>query len=400
MSSHRLRVLIVTKIFPNAAEPLSSPFNRQQFAALGRLCDVEVLATIPWFPGARALGRWSAAGRLTGVPSSEIIDGLTVRHPRFLFLPKLGHSFSGALYAASLAPLVVRDYRAVDVVMGSWAYPDGAAAVALASLIRVPSVVKLHGSDMNVVATMPGPRQNLRWLLPRAARVVAVSQALADEAARLGVARDRIDVVGNGVDPKLFFPADQAAARVELGLASDGKLLVYVGRLERSKGVLDLLDAFEKLAPVHRDLWLALIGEGAAGDECRRRAARIGAHVIVAGARQLGEVPRWMAASDLVTLPSWNEGSPNVVLEALACGRPVVASRVGGIPEIITSPSLGELVSAHDPDALGAALVRVANREFAPRAIVAASRGSWDDSAAKLHDVLCRAAGQRWERAA
>jgi len=82
-----MRVLIVTKIFPNSVEPLSSPFNRQQFAALARLCDVELLATIPWFPGASLLGRWSAAGRLHGVPSQEQIDGLRVRHPRFAFLP-------------------------------------------------------------------------------------------------------------------------------------------------------------------------------------------------------------------------------------------------------------------------------------------------------------------------
>src|SRR5690606_40382890 len=97
-----MRVLIVTKIFPNALEPLSSPFNRQQFAALAKLCDVHVLATIPWFPGASWFGRWSAAGRLTAVPARERIGTLEVEHPRFLFVPKVGHSLSGWLYAASL----------------------------------------------------------------------------------------------------------------------------------------------------------------------------------------------------------------------------------------------------------------------------------------------------------
>ena len=76
-----MRVLVVTKIFPNAVEPLSAPFNRQQLAALGRRCDVEVLATIPWFPGAGAFSRWSSAGKLSAVPRHDWIDGLAVAHP-------------------------------------------------------------------------------------------------------------------------------------------------------------------------------------------------------------------------------------------------------------------------------------------------------------------------------
>src|SRR5262245_48288858 len=160
-----MRVLIITTIFPNALEPLSSPFNRQQFAELGKLCQVEVLATIPWFPGARAFSRWSAAGRLAGVPASDTIAGLPVLHPRTLFVPRVGHGVAAALYAASLLPSLLARRGRFDVVLGSWAYPDGAAAIALASLLGVPCVVKLHGSDINVVSKLAGPRANLRWAL-------------------------------------------------------------------------------------------------------------------------------------------------------------------------------------------------------------------------------------------
>jgi glycosyltransferase involved in cell wall biosynthesis len=384
-----MRVLVITKIFPNALEPLSSPFNRQQFAALGRLCDVEVLASIPWFPGARAFARWSAAGRLVGVPSRDVIDGLAVQHPRFLFLPRYGHALSGALYAASLAPAVLRYRGRVDVVLGSWAYPDGAAAVALAALLAVPAVVKLHGSDINVVARLRGPRRQLRWALPRARRVVAVSRALADEVVALGVARDRVAVVTNGIDPELFHPRDRAASRAAMGLAPDGKLLLYVGRLERAKGVIDLLDAFARLAPRRSDLRLALVGDGSARAECEERAARLGDQVKVLGARPLAEVPLWLGACDLLTLPSWNEGTPNVLLEALACGRPVVATRVGGIPDVVSAPPLGELVPARDPAALAAALERVADGSHdAPAIAQLGARGGWADSAARLLAVL------------
>ena len=112
-----MRVLIMTKIFPNRVEPLSSPFNRRQFAALGKLCDVEVLATIPWFPGATAFRRWSSAGRLAKVPRKDTIEGLSVRHPRTLLLPKIGHSVAGHLYAASLALSALEHRGRVDVVL-------------------------------------------------------------------------------------------------------------------------------------------------------------------------------------------------------------------------------------------------------------------------------------------
>src|SRR5579864_999364 len=138
-----MRVLILTKIFPNRIEPLSSPFNRQQFTQLARLCEVQILATIPWFPCARAFSRWSRAGRLFDVPKEECIEGITVHHPRFMFVPRIAPGLSGPLYAASLATTALRYRGKVDIVLGSWAYPDGFAAVVLAGMLRIPAVIKL-----------------------------------------------------------------------------------------------------------------------------------------------------------------------------------------------------------------------------------------------------------------
>jgi glycosyltransferase involved in cell wall biosynthesis len=383
-----MRVLVITKVFPNAAQPLSSPFNRQQFAALSRLCHVEILATIPWFPGAGALSKWSSAGKLAQVPAHDVIDGMAVSHPRTLFLPRYGYAFSGALYAASLLRDVWSRRRNIDVVLGSWAYPDGAAAVMLADLIKVPCVVKLHGSDINVVARMKGPRANLKWALPRARKIIAVSRALAQEVAALGVPRERVAIVQNGVDSSLFHPRDRAAAKKQLGLR-DGKLILYVGRLERTKGVIDLLDAFERT----KDLTLALVGDGAARAEVQ---ARKSDRILVPGGRPLEEIPLWMAAADVVALPSWNEGTPNVILEAFACGRPVVASDVGGIPDLIDDRSLGELHPVKDLDAIAASLMRVAAAQHDADAIAKrGARGGWDASARKLYDVLVDACGAR-----
>ncbi|HEX2569219.1 MAG TPA: glycosyltransferase family 4 protein [Polyangia bacterium] len=384
-----MRVLAITQIFPNAVEPLAAPFNRQQFAALGRRCELEVLATIPWFPGARWTQRWAAAGRLDEVPRHERIAGLEVEHPRYLHVPRVGYRIADRLYTASLLRSVLGRRGAVDVVLAAWAYPDGAAAVALGRLLGVPVVVKVHGTDINYVAKLPGPSARLRRVLPEARRVVAVSRPLAEEVIRLGVPEGRVVVVRNGIDNTLFRPLDRAEARARLGLAPEGKWLVYVGRLERTKGTLDLLEAFARLAPRRRDLSLALVGNGSAREECAALAARVGAQVRLLGGRPLAEVPLWLGASELLVLPSWNEGTPNVLLEALACGRPVVATRVGGIPDLVTDPSLGELVPARDPAALAQALERVADGVYDGAAIAArGARGSWDESAAHLLTVL------------
>jgi teichuronic acid biosynthesis glycosyltransferase TuaC len=388
-----VRVLAITKIFPNAAEPLSAPFNRQQFAALSRLCDLEVLATIPWYPGAGLLARWSSAGRLARVPHRDTIDGMAVRHPRTLFLPRGGHSLWGPLYAASLLPLVARYRGRVDVLLASWAYPDGVAAVALGRLLGVPVVVKLHGSDVNVIGREPGPRWMLRQALPRAARVVAVSRALAEAVTELGVDPARIALVYNGVDSELFRPRDRAAARAALGLPATGKLALYVGNLKESKGVLDLAAAFERVAAEVPDATLAIVGGGEATARLEEVAARLGGRLRVIGPRPLAEVPTWMAACDLLALASWNEGTPNVVLEALACGRRVVATAVGGVPDLIRSPLQGALVPARDVPALAAALAEALRTTYDPEAVAAAgARGGWAASAAALHAVLVAAA--------
>jgi len=384
-----MRVLVITREFPNAVDPDFATFNRQQFTALGRRCEVDVLATIPWFPGVGLFNRWLAAGRLVAVPREEQVGGLTVKHPRYLHVPRVGRIAGGVLYAASLAPEIRRRRGRHDVVLGSWAFPDGVAAVALARLLGVPAVVKVHGSDMNVAARMPSVAPNLRWALPRARRVVAVSRALAEVVASFGVPAERIDVIPNGVDTSLFRPRDRGMARAELG-HGDGRWLLYVGRLEEGKGVLDLLDAFKLLARRRGDVRLAIVGDGTLRVACERASnGPLAGRILVAGPQPFERVPLWMAACDVVVLPSWAEGTPNVVLEALASGRRVVATAVGGTPDVVTAPALGELVPARAPGLLAEALGRAVDGSYDPAQVaLAGTRGGWAESARQLEASL------------
>ena len=386
-----MRVLVMTRLFPNRLEPLWAPYNRQQFGALGRRAEVEVLSTVPWFPGA-GLFPTSMAGRLVGVPDEDTIEGLHVRHPRYVRLPKWGHGVAGALYAASLMPLLLRERHRYDVILAAWAYPDAVAAVILGKALDLPVAVKLHGSDLNVLAETPSIGMNLRWAFPRADRVLAVSRPLAEKAIALGARPERTTLLKDGVDTELFYLRDRTDERKQLGLPTDGKLALFVGNLYKEKGAGDIVDAFEQLAPRRPDLTLCIAGQGPLKASLDERAARIGPQLKILGPRPHAEVAKLLGAADVLTLPSWNEGTPSVLLEALASGRPVVMTPVGGIPDVVDRPVFGELVPVRDPVALAAALDRVTSTPH-DAAEIAKQSGlkDWAVSAADLEHELALA---------
>jgi teichuronic acid biosynthesis glycosyltransferase TuaC len=402
----RLRVLVVTRIFPNCVEPHASAFHRQQLTALSRLCEVEVLAAIPFLAWAPLLGDRTRAGRLRRVPSRDVIEGVPVVHPRVPYVPGTGTLRALAplnvpLYLAGLVPHVGRLAGRFDVVLGTWLYPDAVAAVMLGRLLGLPCVVRAHGTDVNVVSRWPLVRPILRATLRAARFAVGVSGPMVEELSRLGAPEGRAALVSNGVDRTLFHPEDRVAARRALGLSAAGRVVLFVGRLEREKGILDLIEAFAvlretKAAPVH----LLVVGEGSCEAQVRAAAARVDAapsaargRVILAGGQPLARVARYLAACDGLALPSWAEGMPNVVLEALAAGRPVVASNVGGVPAVIVDRRTGILVPPRDPAALVSALGAALEQRWDEAELVAAAPPSWDESAARLHELLAIAAG-------
>lgn len=381
-----MRVLVITKIFPNRTKPSGATYNRQQLAALAATCQVEVMALIPWLPGRRLLGK----APTSAVPARDVIDGLPVHHPRVVYGPGPARPLSGALHTASLLAPVLRFRGRVDVVLGCFAYPDGWAAVALARLLGVPVVVKVHGSDVNLLGEDPLLRSALRWTFSRAAAVVGPSQALIDRAIALGAKAETSRKIANGTDANVFHPRDRATCRDQLGEGGDERpWILFVGRSTTAKGAVDLLEAF---AEVHRrrpDARLVLVGDGAEAGRLRAQAARDRLPVTFVGSVHPTQIPIWMGACDVLTLPSHAEGTPNVLLEALASGRRVVASDVGGIPAVVTDALLGELVPARAPSRLAAALWRALDRDDDPERIAeAAPIISWSESATRLREVL------------
>jgi teichuronic acid biosynthesis glycosyltransferase TuaC len=239
-------------------------------------------------------------------------------------------------------------------------------------------------------------RPMIRAALRRARFAVGVSRPMVDALARLG-AHERAVTVPNGVDHTLFRPRDKARERRALGLPEQGKVVLFVGDLVRDKGAGELCDAWAAVRrvsgePVH----LVMVGEGAMRRRIEGFARALGAPerggLILAGTRPPTDVALYLGACDLLALPSRHEGMPNVVLEALASARPVVGTRVGGIPEALPHENVGLLVMPRDVDDLARALRVALLRTWDEGAILEAAPPSWEESAARLHEVLLEAA--------
>ncbi|WP_243040992.1 glycosyltransferase family 4 protein [Dyella sedimenti] len=376
----RLRLLIVTNLFPTPWDPQRGAFNRQQFEQLGQHHDVDVLTAVSF---AERKGEPVAPVAVKGLRTDEFV---------FYYPPRIGRSLHALCFLLSLWWQRGRRLRAAgyDCVLASWGYPDAVAAGWLARRLRIPYVVKVHGSDLNVQAERALQRPQIRAALRGARAVVAVSRALAGKAIGLGVPAARVHVLYNGVDPALFHPGDRARARAKLSLPSGAPLILYVGNLKASKGCDDLLEAFPAVLDAQPGAHLVFVGDGPSGMPLRERAAALGClhRVSWAGKVAHGQLAGWFRAADLLCLPSHNEGVPNVVLEAMACGTPVVASRVGGIPEVVPGDA-GILVPPRDRAALSAALVEATRRPWDGTRIAAhAARFRWDDNIAALDAIL------------
>jgi teichuronic acid biosynthesis glycosyltransferase TuaC len=358
-----VRVLVLTQNFPNGQSPNALPTTRRQCVALSQQCDLQVMATVPWFPGASLLRkfRWSPDDPAK-IPFEETLFGLDVEHPRALYIPKLVFP-SGISFAASLYRHVAARIGKVDAILSTWAYPDGFSAILLGRLLHIPTVVNVIGSDIDVVCKMPSVRAQMRLAFPMAAGVVAVSSHLAQECMALGARKDRTRVIVTGVDRELFAPRDKLAARASLGQPAHTKLILYVGTLSAEKGAADALAAFDRLRQRNADVRLVLVGNGPLLPSMQARAAGSEGRVVAPGGLPEAEVSRWMAACDLLALPSYHEGTPNVILEAMSSGRPVVATRVGGIPDVVSDLKYGELVAPGAIEDLADAILRVLSRE-------------------------------------
>ena len=294
------------------------------------------------------------------MPAGETLDGVAIRYPRYLSLPRRwGYDTVWRRYLAALTRVAS---PVPDLIHAHLAYPDGFAAVQLGRRWHRPVVVSVHGHDVRELpAVRPSWRQLVSAALQGADAVVVSSDDIRQRVLALGVAPQRLAYVPQGVDCALFRPA--APGRLP---GADGWRLLYLGRLDARKGLSELLAAAALLRQAGRVFRLRLVGGSpvsGTGAEFARQARDLGlADVVdICGEVPWDQVPAQVAQADVLVLPSHYDSFGIVLIEAMACGVPVVATRCGG-PEQLVPPEAGELVPVGDPPALAAGLAAVLDR--------------------------------------
>ena len=307
---------------------------------------------------------------------------------------------------------VARDVGAT-LLHGHWLIPSGAVVTAAARAL--PTVISLHGSDVYVAERHGLARRVARAALRRVDWITACSDDLRERVIALGADGARAETIPYGVDVDRFRPdaALRAAGRSAMGVASEDLVLFAAGRFVRKKGFEYLIDAVGQLAPRWPSLRLVIAGGGDLDRELRDRARALGVidRTHFPGVLAQDDVAACLAAADLAVVPSVHDdagnvdGLPNTVMEALASGTALVATRVGGIPSVVVHERTGWLVPERNAGALAEAVERLLRDRETRLALGKAAREdtlgqrTWDTVAEALERVYdlaaCRAEDRR-----
>lgn|SRR5574340_117261 len=376
-----MRTVLFSTLFPSSVRPRHGLFvatRAQQLVASGEV-ETCVVAPVPWFPLRGE--RYGEYGQFARTPGRERWVGFDVRHPRYVLLPRVGMSMAPFNLAMG-AYRTLAEMRAggfdFDLIDAHYYYPDGVAAALLGKWLDKPVVITARGTDINLIADYALPRRMIRWAAHQAAASIGVSRALVDKLALLGAPPDKLHVLRNGVDAERFRPLPQCDARRALGLG-DRLTLVSVGNLVELKGHELVIDAMREFP----DAQLVIVGEGEARGALMRHidALDLADRVSLAGARPQEELPLYYSAADALVLASSREGWPNVLLEAMACGTPVVVTRLPGTAEVVAEPAVGELVDERSGAGFAQGVRRLLQRAPETSAIRRyAERHSWHEA--------------------
>jgi glycosyltransferase involved in cell wall biosynthesis len=384
-------IVVFSSLFPTAGQPLAGVFIKERMRRVAALLPVTVVSPQPWFP-LQALLRLRWPNYRPVRPLHEVIDGLTVHRPRYFALPGALRRMDGLMMALGALPTLWRLARngQVGLIDAHFGYPDGYAATLLARWLKVPSTITLRGTEHGHSAK-PALRSRLQRGLRAATRVFSVSDSLRQIALTLGVPAERTRVIGNGVDLANFKVLPRDESRRRLGLPEHARVLVSVGGLVERKGFHRVIECLPALRERFPDLHYVIAGgpspEGDWTDKLREMVHALGLQQCVhfLGPVAPRELSGPLSAADVFVLATRNEGWANVFLEAMACGLPVVTTRVGGNAEVVCRDDLGTVVPFGDATALREAIAAALLRDWDRPAIRRyAEANSWDERIAVL----------------
>jgi teichuronic acid biosynthesis glycosyltransferase TuaC len=358
--SRDVRTVLFSTLYPSSARPLHGIFVETRLRELlsRESVQTKVVAPVPWFPS--TADRWGEFAKMATTPRRELRNGVEVLHPRYLVIPKLGMNVAPLLLAAgalSSMKKLIADGFDFDVLDAHYYYPDGVAAAILARHLGKPVTITARGTDLNLIPQHYLPRKMMQWAARRADASIGVCSALVDVLRNWSIDESRLHVMRNGVDLERFTPMPKALSREALGLAGS-PIFLSVGHLIERKGHHIAIEALAEVRHQHPDARLVIVGEGTERVRLAKRAAELGLQDVVTlvGAIPNTDLARWYSAADVLILASSREGWANVLLEAMACGTPVVATKIWGTPEVVPHAALGRLVDERHGVAFASAI--------------------------------------------
>jgi glycosyltransferase involved in cell wall biosynthesis len=339
-----MNILVLTTLYPNNIQHRHGVFIENRVKELVKRypgVNVKVIAPVPYFPSWLPLAEYK---KYSKVVAQEVRNNIEISHPKYLVIPKVGMNITPYfLYNTALKAIkeVIESGFQVDVIDSHYFYPDGVVASWVGKKMNIPVMITARGSDINVISENKIAGRRIKKALNTVAASAAVSQALAIEMIKLAPNAPEPIVLRNGVDLDFFNP-EAPKPKLPCHLSDDESLLLSVGNLIELKGHHLVIEALLQLPKIK----LIIIGEGNQRQELEQLVNQLNLkdRVFFTGNIQQHELPGYYACADLLVLASSREGMPNVLLEALACGTPVVATNVGGSVEIITEPNAGELI--------------------------------------------------------
>jgi glycosyltransferase involved in cell wall biosynthesis len=350
-----VRIASVSTDYPGPRNPARGVFLKRRLEALSRIEEIHVIHLQPWFPllRPRPVADWQGGAR----------EQPPALRPGMFYLPGILKGLDSYWVKRAVVPAVGALEREgpVDLIDAHFGYPEGVGCVKAGLKLGKPVFVTLRGLERQVLGYRWRSAQ-LVWALRRSTGLICVSRSLADLALAHGVSPEKVRVIPNAVDRKRFAPGDRAEARRFLGIEEKGRLLLAVGMLVHGKGQHLLVEAFARLRAKHPDLRLALVGGAAHEPKYPEKIRKmveglgLGDAVLLPGPQAPDRVAAWLRAADLFALPTYDEGCCNAILEAMACGLPVVTTPVGDNADLVDPPQRGLLVPPDNVPALADAL--------------------------------------------
>ncbi len=354
MAKRPLNILVFSSLFPHKGEPTLGIFveNRLRHLLADTDLTATVIAPVPWFPfKANIFGKYARAARADAI---EMRGGLTIYHPRYLVIPKVGMTLTPYFMvwsAISCVRKLIRKGNKFDLIDAHYLYPDGVAAVKLGAHLNVPVIVTARGSDVTEIALIEAPGKQIKKAVDHADHIITVSENLRCDLISMGADRDKITTLRNGVDLNRFLETDRLKGQQQWG---PGPIMLFVGWLIPRKR-LDLVLEVTARVP---NLKTLIVGDGPLMSQLKAQALAMGIteRVVFVGQKNPEEMASIYSAADILLLPSDREGWANVLLEAMACGTPVVSRAIGGAPDLITQDEAGRIVDSDNPKDLADAV--------------------------------------------